>query len=163
MVELMIALVAVLALTGGLLQAVSLARVQNEALVKAREKAGQLAMQSVEALASPEYIRYWLPGPDESPLTRDDTHTVANPDDFRHVIVNKAAATPEEWTAFESVPKNAVEELRHAVHPVNRIGLVGVTEERKVPLLPIVRSLLYNREAVDVKCCVWLTWTTGLY
>jgi hypothetical protein len=92
MIELIIGLVAVLALFAGLVQISTLAKAQNDTLADARRRVGLWAISDTTIADSPDYIRHWSDGPDGSPYTADDTFDRASAPAFQQIIVNRAVA-----------------------------------------------------------------------
>jgi hypothetical protein len=162
MVELIVALVVILALAAGLLQVASLGRAHTEVMVDARREAGLLAMLEVIPLAAPDYIQDWDPGPDGKRLTRDDLPILGDDMAFDDVIVEKAAADDDAWAILSTV-SNSIPALRDHLDPVAVFGLVHGEESETVPLLPAVRSLLYQADSIDVRADVWMTRARGIY
>ena len=167
MVEFIVGLVAVMALLAGLLQVASLGKAHTDSMVEARREAADLAMMDLGdgtvVLSDPDYIQEWNVGPDGRHHSRDDTWTEANAGEFNERIVDRAAADPEGWSILGDVPNNPIGQLHGNWDAVAALGLVHGHDERPVPLLPAVRSLLYRADSVDVECDVWLTWTKGIY
>jgi hypothetical protein len=167
MVEFLVGLVALLALTVGLLQFVSLNTRHAEALEKARLDAGVTAMLDLsddgQILSNPDCILDWREGPDGERHTRDDRADPANPLPFTERIAGKAAGSPAEWSILGSVPDTRLPDLRDNPDPVSAFGLVRGHRTATVPLLPGVQDLLYRAKSVDVEGEAWMTWTKGIY
>jgi len=163
LVEFIVVLVAVLALTAGLLQVASLSRVQTETMVDARREAGELAMLDVETLAVPEYIRDWEEGPDGARHTADDRFTTGDPGAFTRMIVDRAVAENDDWEIIDSLPDSDFQDMAGSGWPSAEFGLVRGYDARTVPLLPAVQSLLYRAAGIHIESEVWMTRTTGMY
>ena len=163
MIEVIIGLVAVLALFAGLVQISSLAKAQNECLAEARRQAGASSLTGTMTSGTPDYIGHWNNGQDERPYTRDDRFDRASMAAFQAVITDKAVAAPADWPLLDSMPHNYIARLRRSQWVTAEFGLVGVTERRTVPLLPAVQDLLYDKADITVECDVWTAWTKGIY
>ena len=163
MIEIIIGLVAVLALFAGLVQIASLAKAQNECLAAARQQAGLWSVSGTTMSGTPDYIGRWNNGPDERPYTRDDRFDRASMAAFQMVIADKAVAAPADWPLMDSMPHNYIARLHGSQWPTADFGLIGDTERRTVPLLPAVQDLLYDKADITVECDVWTAWTKGIY
>ena len=163
MVELMIGLIGILALAVGLLQLTTLTMTQTESMMRAREEAGQLAMEdNVQVLGAPDYIRDWREGPDGRRYSRDDTHNSGDPMAFSRTVVERAAPRAA-WFRLGQVPAGALPDLRGEPMPASFFGLVKGDDTRTLPLLPAVQDLLYRADHIDIRSKVWMTSTRGLY
>ena len=158
-VELVVALVVVLVLTAGLVQLGSLGYQHTQAMTEARRQAAVLAMQPQPPFSGPHYIRNRTVGPDGSPYSRDDDYQAAFPATFNARVVQYAH--PDRLQ--EVVSGNAFSELGSAQFPVDEFGLVRGRAATNVPLLPVVRRLIYAADKIEVQAEAWLTWTTGIY
>jgi len=163
MIELIVGLVALLAVFAGLVQIASLASAQNDALGSARRQVDIWSMSDVAMLHPPDYIRFWNDGADGKPYTRDDTHDNGNPALFEAAVVDHAVASPADWSLLDAIPNNRLSAIRTATLPQAEFGLIGRTEQRPVALLPAVQSLLYDRSEITVEGTVWAAWTQGIY
>ncbi|NQT93610.1 MAG: hypothetical protein HQ559_12695 [Lentisphaerae bacterium] len=163
LIEFVVVLVAVLALTAGLLQVASLSRVQTETMVEARREAGELAMLDVDTLSAPEYIRDWEEGPDGARHTADDRFSPGDPAAFTRTVVDRAVAVNSDWEIIEAMPDSDFQDLAGTAWPVAEFGLVRGYDSRTVPLLPAVQSLLYRATGINIESEVWMTRTTGMY
>lgn len=161
MLEFVIALVAILVLVAGLLQIGRLTRVQLNALNEARADAARLAMSDVytRRIPGPQFLRDWDVGPDRARHSRDDIPRPGDPGLVRLMIL--AHAKPDELAA--RVPDNPVSGLMNRYPLIDGYALVhGRAEPRTVPLLPVMRHLIYNAEAIDIGADAWLVWTQRL-
>jgi len=163
MIELIVGLVAILALLAGLLQVASLTKTHTDTMVEARREAGELAMLDLELMMDPDYIRDWREGPDTKRYTRDDISTSADSVIFDDTIVEKASADSDGWEILREVPDNRLSRLHDNLDPVSCFGLVRGYDKKSVDLISAVQSLLYRADTIDVECEVWMTWTKGIY
>jgi len=163
MLELLIAMVAILAICAGLLQVSSLSKAQTDTLFEARQKVSEDMFSDAPFPGDPEYIRSWREGKDGKAMTADDTTTAGNGSQFAATIVGKAVATAADWPVVEEAPDAAFLILRGNASPADRFGLLGAKSARSVDLLPAVQHLLYDADAIDLETKVWMTWTRGIY
>jgi hypothetical protein len=163
MVELIVGLVAILALFAGMLQLAKLSTAQTDTLSKAREEAGSLAMSTVPLSSDADYIKFWEKGPDDRRYSVDDTHTEGNSAAFVGTVVSKAARDNAAWGVLRSVPRNDILSLQSSPLPASQFGLVDGTESATIPLLPVVKHLLYDADSITVESKVWMPWMKELY
>jgi hypothetical protein len=166
MIELMIGLVAVLAVFAGLLQIASLSRTRTEVSVEARREAGALTMLSTLdglPVTIPDYVRDRFAGADTRRHSRDDTFDNANPADLDALITQRSAPDNAGWGVLNSVPGNAVSGLSGHPDPVSVFGLLNGKETETLEVIPAVRSLLYHADSIEVEGSAWMTWTKGIY
>ena len=163
LVELMVGLIVILALTAGMLQVASLTRASADVMAAARGRAGESAFSEAYFSPFPEYIADVLPGPDGRPYTRDDETTPADSGAFIATIVNRSAGTADGWAILDEIPADPVNRLRGAAVPVFEFGLIGAIERERVPTLSAVRNLIYAADEIEVEGRAWSTWTRGIY
>lgn len=161
LLEFVIALVAILVLVAGLLQIGRLTRVQLNALNEARADAARLAMADLytRRVPGPQFLFDWDIGPDRARHSRDDIPRPGDPGAVRLMIL--AHAKPDELAV--RVPNNPVSNLMNLYPLIDGYALVqGRAEPRSVPLLPVMRHLIYDAEAIDIRADAWLVWTQRL-
>jgi hypothetical protein len=163
MVELMVGMIVILALTAGMLQVASLTRAHTAVMVEARGTAGAIAMSDAFVTAFPDYIAAVEVGPDGRSYSRDDTHTAASMADFDRVIVAPSAPAAGDWDYLDAVPRNRISVLHGSPTPVVEFGLIGTEAHERIALLPAVRDLIYAADEIEVEGKVWMTWTRGIY
>jgi hypothetical protein len=162
-IELVVGLVLVLAVTAGLLQLYSLTRADADTMVEARREAGELALLDVAVLSDPPYIEDWEEGADGKRMTADDTYNTANPLPFTQTIVERASPDAAGWALIDSAAEDGMSQLRQNPAPGSVLGLVKGEDSETVTLLPAVRSLIYRADHIEVENEVWLTRLKGIY
>ena len=163
LIEFIVGLVAILALTAGLLQLTTLANAQRDTLSDARQEAGQHAFLLTGPLEAPRYIETWSPGPDDRTFSRDDVARETSQLPFQRQVVDRLGSSPADWTVMDTIPDNPMADLRTTPEPVDAFGLVVGSAHRNVTLLPAVRHLLFSADAIDVESKVWMTECSNFY
>lgn len=159
--ELVVALVAILVLTAGLLEIGRLSRARLDAVNEARAEAASRAMSSELILSVPgaRFLRDWEAGRDGVRHSRDDAYRLGDPGAVRFSVAAKAR--PEELEAVAGA--NPISALMTIEPFMSAHALVrGRSETRTIPLMPVTRGLLYNAESVDIESEAWLVWTQNL-
>ena len=160
MVEFMIGMVVVLVLLAGLIQVSQLTHAHTRSMIAARAAAGRLAMDpgfppSETALL----ISDWVPGPDLRRLTHDDIALVSS----------NAATLPGELVGranlslVPNAPTNALTTLAASPNPAGDFFMVKGTASEFVPILPIIRRLVYAHATLEVESDAWLVRLKGIY
>lgn len=163
MVEFIVALVSVLALAAGLIQLTSLMVAHSRAMEKARKDAGLAAVMPIAPLSDPEFIRDWDPGTDTVPYSSDDEVVPSGAESMFETLFIERASTDSGWDFVAMSPSDKVTPLRTSLAPSAGFGMVEGSHTETVPLMPAVRSLLYDAPSVRVESRVWMTFCGGLY
>ena len=158
-VELVVALVVILVLLAGTIQICSMGVSHSQLMMAARREAGQKAMLDVSSFSGPQFISACTPGNDGIAFSRDDGTTLGDPALLQMGIVNYA--NPDEL--HKRRPDNLVSAIANSAFPQELFGLVEGKTTKSVPLIPIVRDLLYNKDTLDLQGKAWMTWTKGIY
>ena len=160
MVEFIVRLVIVLVLLVGLIQVGQLTHARTRTMIAARAAAGQLAMAPTVPVSEVAPLIYnWVPGPDLRRHTHDDLA----------LVTSNAATLPGELVGqahLEQVPDapvNALATLRDSPNPAGAFFLVKGKASESVPILPIIRRLVYAHSTLEVKSDAWLVWAEGIY
>lgn len=159
MVEFVVALVAIIVLTAGLLQFARISAAHTATAVEARREAGAYAIMAAPPFADPDYILDRTVGPDGAAYSRDDGHIDALPDNFYAKVVgyaNPAALNTR-------LPGNAVSRLYGRPFPQLEFGMTYGSDSKQVPLLPVIRSLVYRATDIELESEAWMIWTHGIY
>ena len=161
LVELTVALIAVLVLVAGLLQIAALSRAHLDAIDVARERAGMRALGGLIGAESPpmHYLRNWSFGPDGRAYTRDDVPLRGHPDLVRQGVLRHARP----GALGLRLPGNAVSLAMTDEPLVHHFGLVGVRETSEpVPLLSTVQRMIYRADEITFEPVVWSVQLEGL-
>jgi hypothetical protein len=167
MVELMIGLVAILAVFAGLIQMVSLSRARHDTQYAARSQAGEASFRDlgggIGQISDADYIRDWDSGSDGRRHTRDDSATGGDAFRFSDTILQQSSPDTAGWRIIAQAPGDRLSLLVGQPNPASLFGLIEAEEHETVKLLPAVQSLLYDAESIEVESRVWMTWTKGIY
>lgn len=163
MIEFLVGLVAMLVLVGFLLQLSSLGRAQQETLTDARRAAGRLAFMPIDTPGDPAYIGEWRAGPDGRTYSRDDFHLPANQGAFLQTFTDPITTAPADEALMAALPHNPIGDLSGMTTPVNGFGLFSRRESEEIPLLPVVRHLLYRADSITLESEVWMPSLFGIY
>ncbi|HMP76971.1 MAG TPA: hypothetical protein PKE12_11820 [Kiritimatiellia bacterium] len=158
-VELVVGLVALLVVFVGILQIGRLAAERNRTLASARASAANYAMGPAYLLQlpGPDMIRDWDRGADQRSHSRDDRTTAAS---WQHVAAIVQHARPQDLDA--RMPGNPVTAFGTAGAAGGMDLVHGRVQSDEIPLLPVVRHLLYNAPSLRFEEHVWLVWCEGL-
>lgn len=161
LIELTVALVAILAILAALLQIGILSRVHLETMGEARSAAAQYAIGDSYQTMQPgaQMIRSWGVGNDGRRYSRDDSATAGTGQFLRDNVLR--VAHPDELNL--RVPNNRVFNLYYNDPIVDEFEFVRATaESQPVPLLPVVRHLFYNAESIRLESESVMVWTKGI-
>lgn len=163
MIELMVALVAILVLSAGLLQIAGLTKAQTDTMTEARRRAGQKSLISAATLESANYISAMQEGTDNKQYTADDTYETGAPASFKDNIINRTVEDQNNWNIIRSAPDTHFMEMKNSSSPENVFGMVQGESSESVPLISTVQSLLYRSSSIEIKSEVWMTRTGDIY
>ena len=163
LVELVVGLIAIMAVFAGLLQIMLLGRARSDTLLEARADAGETAMDPALLIQAPAFADDVLEGPDGASYSADDVISSGSPVPFMVTAVERSAADPAGWQQIDAVPNNAVSDLHNSAQPTYAFDFVRGRSTRVVPVLGAAQHLLYNASSVRVEAEVWLPWLQGIY
>lgn len=155
--ELVMGLVAILVVIMCMLQIQALALTHTQALNAARAQAG------VDAIATPYILRYSMPtwisdisaGNDKIRYSQDDTPVVGDPGLVTDGIV--AHATPAKLTQY--VPGNELSAAATTAGLMSELYLTHGRQQSQVGIFPLIKSLVYGTDAIQIQGDAWLSWT----
>lgn len=168
LVEVMIGIVAIMVLVSAILQIALMTKAHTDVMVKARAKAGSLAMTDLapgmNLISNPDFIRDWDEGNDGRRLSKDDEFFTGDVDSFQGTIVNSSVHDPSGWYVIDSAPDNRVSLLHSDPMVVNSLGLVRGTASETLSLsLPAFRQLIYKADSIELEANAWMTLCKGVY
>lgn len=163
MVELCVAMVAILALTAGMVQLSILARAHMRSMMISRQEAGSFAM--AEQYLMPMEARYilgWSVGDDGRAYTRDDVPVSSTNWVSGGSGIIEAGGI--ESSALSSlIGDNQVSTLAESAREIGDFHLVRGHDMSLLPTIPIARRLFYASDRVSVEGQTFLVWTKGIY
>lgn len=159
-VELVIALFAILVIVGGLLQLVILAHADTETMAEATATASDAA--STEGSFSDTFsaVRDWEPGTDGMVLTRDDRKVGGSLSRPRHDIAARTAPGGD-WSALDDSTRTDIRSFAERDSSA-AFGFVHARSERDVDVLPLAGPLFGIRNA-STGNDVWMVKVNDLY
>ena len=159
MLEFVIALVPILLVVAGLLQIGTLSDRWVRTYNEARGEAAALALSDTFASTSVPLVSSVEAGDDGSSYSADDERQLGATTFLREGIL--PFARPE--ALFALVPANPVSAAALSDPLADRLRLVrGSARSDPVPLLPVVRHLLYQADSIRIENDATLTWAKGL-
>jgi hypothetical protein len=163
LVEVVVGLIAIVALIAGLLQITSLSRAHSDTRTEARAAAAREAMDPATLIYAPVFVGDVQAGPDGARYSVDDRLAPGSTAPFLFDIVDRSAGDGEGWQHLDAVPGNPVSRMRASAVPTLEFGFVRAQARRTVPVLGAAQRLFFNRSEVEVETEVWMPWMTGLY
>jgi hypothetical protein len=161
LIEMTVALVAILAILAALLQIGLLSRVHLDTIGEARGNAAQYAISDTYQSMQPsaDMIQSWSEGDDGRRYSRDDAVALGSGQFLRQSVI--PVSRPAELQRL--VPGNRFFSLQNNDPVAEEFEFVrGTAESRPVPLLPVVRHLLYNAETIRLEAQAVTVWTKGI-
>lgn len=158
LLELVIALVALLVLVAALLQIGTLTDARMLGLQEARSRADTLALSDIciRVPPDPSYLRDWSPGPDGTLHSRDDQAQPGND----QPVVSEIVQPVRPVSLSQYLPGNRFASLDAPGLVIGEFDLVrGDATTRNVPLLPATRRLLYDVESLSIDADCWMIWS----
>lgn len=161
LVELTVMLVAVMVVVGVMVQITRLSREHLQTINRARIAAATCAIDdnltTIEPPAS--LIAAWTDGPDQSSYSKDDVATYGADSTLRFGVVNYAR--PSDLQQY--VPTNRLGQLMDVSPLAEQFDLVrGTAHSKPIPVLPVVRHLLYADDTIKIEEDAVLVWLKGI-
>ena len=166
-IEFVAGLLLLLLVLTGLIHVNRLARTSLFLQAVLRGEAGERAMESGALSVSPPYVSDWSAGADATRYTADD-QPVRNPAILPAtlgLLTGYSVKNPGDWTYVLSDSRLPVSMLRLHTSPMAAamIGFVHTEETLHVPVDPVIRQLVYDKDEVAIKEEVWMPLMGGLY
>lgn len=155
--ELVVGLIALLVVIMGMLQIQSLALAHTQTLNDARAEAGGYALDSsyIPHYSPPVWISDINPGRDKIRYSQDDQKMQGSPSLVTDGIV--AHANPAELSKYAS--GNELSAASSAYGLMNELYLTHGRQRSQVETFPLIRSIVYNADVIQLQSDVWLSWT----
>lgn len=160
-VEFCVGIIAVLAVFGGLFQLAELCKARMNNRVDATERAARASAGDFDGSTSvPSYISQVTVGDDEYAYSEDDQRIAGDSEEAYRRMVTRMR--PDLARIYESGSDIAA--LGNGYEMRANMGLVrGSAAEYNIPILPVVRRLIYDADNVDLESEVWTTRLGGFY
>ena len=132
-----------------------------------RGDAGERAMADGALPEAPLYISDWQAGPDGIRYTADDQplRNGAILPATLSTLVNYSVKNPGDWAYVAPDSRLPVSMIRIQSSPVmaTTLGFTHAEETLHVPVDPVLRQLVYDKDEVTIKEEVWMPLMGGLY
>ena len=158
MVEFVVAMIVVVVLFASLIQLGLLGAAQTDLMRRARHEAGLFAISSAQGSSVPAYTFGWLSGDDDVKYSADDRRLYGDINDFEQRLVG--CARPEDL--HDEVGDNMVSLVADYPEELLMSFERGYASE-EIPLLPVIRNLVYGADSIELECEVWLPVTGDIY
>ncbi len=166
-IEFCAALLLFLIVTTGLIHISRLARTSLFLHAALRGDAGERAMRDGTLPEAPAYIADWDAGADGLRYTADDRplRNAALLPTTLSVFGAYSVRTPGDWTHVASESRLPVSMIRLQQSPgmVAALGFTRASETLHVPVDPVIRRLVYDKDEVAIREEVWMPLMGGLY
>jgi hypothetical protein len=163
MVEFVIGLIGLLIILTMIFQGVVLTKEHTDAMTEARAEAGANAISSLAGINSPTYISEVDSGSDWKQYTEDDIKISAGSFSLQNDIVDKTVVNSSDWDIIGSAPRNSFNQIQNVISPVDAYGLVSGKSSKSVTLSAAFRSLILDKDSIDIDVEVWMTHTDDIY
>lgn len=131
-----------------------------------RGDAGKDAMSSIASQSS-DYISDWQEGPDGIRYTADDqaVRNSAQLPATLDLLTQYSAANPNDWDYISTASRLPYSMISLHASPIlaTTVGFVHSAETLHVPVDPVIRQLIYDKDEVTIKEEVWMPLMGGLY
>ena len=169
MLEFIAALVVLLIITTGLFHINRMARSSLFLHSVLRAKAGKKAMSTATLADAPELIKDWQPGPDGLTYTADDKMEKSSailPSTLhaltRHSTENQSDDAWQYVSRHSRLPVS-MKDLHETAAASTLLGIVREEETLLVPVEPVIRDLVYDKDEVQIREGVAMPLMGGLY
>jgi len=132
-----------------------------------RGDAGKRAMETGALSIAPAYISNWQEGPDGLRYTADDeplqrTYMLSS---TLSMFTDYSVRSPGDWSYVASDTHLPVSMIRLSAAPAASalLGFTHAEEDLHVPVDPVIRQLVYDKDEVTIRESVWMPLMGGLY
>ncbi len=163
-IEFVAGLLLLLLVLTGIIHTARLARTSLYLHGVLRAEAGESAMANTLA-STPQLIGDWDAGADAVRYTADDTRrSSAGYMNVIGLVTRYSAASPADWRVVErtQLPESMVNLQQNGLVSA-LLGCTHREESIRVPVDPVIRQLVYDKDYVTIKEEVWMPMMGGLY
>lgn len=156
-----VGLVALLLVFVGLLQIGRLALSHTRAVMEARERADQYAVDPAYHYHTtpPLYIQDWQPGADGVRYSMDDRPMNGPSDEIRTDVLS--LAHPNQVAGY--IGSTVLQDVEASARVVDAFRFVrGHANSEAIPIYPLLRHLVVSDESIRMEHTVWMPWTAGV-
>lgn len=159
-IEFCIGLIAVIAIFGGLMQLGMLGLIRMENRVDATRRASEFSMADLQVSSLPTYLARVTDGPDTFSYSEDDTRSSGNALEAYERVGQRLR--PDLVRSY--APDSPIAGMTASREMLDAMGFVrGTASEYGIPVLPVVRHLIYDADEIDLVSEVWMTRLGGIY
>ncbi|WFB35639.1 pilus assembly protein [Kiritimatiellota bacterium B12222] len=162
MVEFCIGLIAILTVVAGTIQLGRMGLARMEARVDATGTVSALSMNSgsTSIRLVRNYIQENTEGLDGRTYSMDDTSTIGNAAE----VYDQLLRNNHPQLLHRYAPNNTLASIQNSIDLMGETALVSSTSyEYDIPVMPIIRKLIFNQETVDLEVSSWTIRTGDLY
>lgn len=132
-----------------------------------RGDAGERAMEEGAPSVAPPYVSDWQEGADTLRYTADDQPAIngATLPATLSSLVGYSVKNPGDWSYIAPDSRLPASMLQLSASPsmAATLGFVHTEETLHVPVDPVIRQLVYDKDEVAIKEEVWMPLMGGLY
>ena len=154
MIEFVIALMVIVILVTGIAQFIELGSARGNILSSLRGDVGMKAIEGVSTGDSPDYIRDWKEGEDETRHTADDKKQPGGGATLGSDVLSRSVRDPADWFYVETARNRDILSARSGA--ASALGFVHGGDSEEIDLLPAMRSLLGGKDSVTVGADLWM-------
>jgi len=166
-IELAVGLLLLMLLLAGLVHVNRMARTFLFLHAVLRGDAGERAMADGALSVTPAAISDWQEGADATRYTADDRPIIngASQSAILSSFVGYSAKSPGDWSYVAPDTRLPTSMIRLSDSPgmAAALGFVHAEETLHVPVDPVIRQLVYDKDEVAIKEEVWMPLMGGLY
>ena len=154
MIEFVVVLMVIVILVTGIAQFIELGSARGRILSSLRGDVGMDALNGAAVGDSPDYIRDWEAGKDETRHTADDKKNLGGATTLGSDILSRTVRDPADWAYLETAKNRDLLSARSS--SAASLGFVHGGDKEEIDLLPAMRSLLGGKDSVTVGADLWM-------
>ena len=166
-IELAASLLLLMVLITGIIHVNRMARTSLFLHSVLRGTAGVRAMESTTTFGAPDYISDWQAGLDAQRYTADDqpTRNGTRLSSILNTLTGYSVRRADDWSQLVDSTRLPVSEIQLFKLPIPAeiLGFAHESETLDVPVDPVIRQLIYDKDDVAIKEEVWMPLMGGLY